>query len=236
MPTLLNTAEGGTNGVQPTTSDTGSGDPFTSIVKTDASAVLEYTNVAVAHGGMAYRMASRGTLSAESLTWDAAPVVSCRGQVNVMCDVTPTATTTLVQFRASTGGNIAGYLVLSTGRAVQVRDGSLVAQYTFTNLLTAGTYYRLEFHYVAGGAGAGTIRAALYALDSSVLIEDSGNVAATPAATVNACGAVRFGIANVVTNTPSTTGFLYLDDPMAFVVPTVLAQPDLPLVYLRKNR
>jgi hypothetical protein len=243
MPTLVNNAEGGSNGVLPTTGDTGSGDSWSTVTRTDASAILEYTNVWSAHGGLAYRLASRSVASAEILGWNDTAIASVFGRFYMMSDVTVGGTTRLAQFRESSAGTVGGYLELNTTGAISIRHAAEGSAYTFTNLLTLGSPYRVEFNYIPGGATC-TIQARLYAMDSLSAIEDSGVVTVTPSASTTTCGTVNFGQSNATsTDRPSATGYIYLDDLAAFT-PTwpgpaafgVTAPAALPLIYLRKNR
>lgn len=215
---LTNNAEGGVNGVTPTTTDTGSGDAFTSVVK-GASSVLDYSNAHPAHGGMGYRMATRATAESNYVSWTNGSTVStCYGRLYIYYDVAPTIGHSFLQCRSS-AGVILGYLhiSMSSGEKLQISDGSETAQWTGTTSISAGTQYRLEYAFVAGGA-TGSCQLKLYVADSNTVTEDSGIVTITPGSSTTAVDMIRIGssINANTANAPTSTGYIFFDDLSAF--------------------
>lgn len=217
---LTNTAEGGTNGVTPTTTDTytDSSNPFTTVTKGPVASILDYSNAHPAHGSMGYRMATRATAESNYVLWTNGSAVStCYGRLYFYYDVAPTVGHSFFQCRTSTA--VLGYLhiSMSAGEKLQVSDGSEIAQFTGSVAIQAGTQYRLEYAFTAGGA-TGTGQYKLYSGDSTTLLEDSGAVSITPSSSTTTVDTVRFGVvmnANTA-NAPSSTGYMFFDDLSAF--------------------
>lgn len=216
MAVQSNNAEGGVNGALPTISDTGSGDAFTVVAKA-SDAVLEYTNVAVGHGGMAYRAATRTTSSTAYFEMTATLAATNYGRQVFMVDdhSTGVSASRISQFRSSAAGTILGALFLSsTGTTLQIRDGASVNKYDFTNKLTFGSWYRIEWQVTVNNTSTAQIQARLYNRDSASLIEDSGLVSSpiNGAALIPEWKSVRFGVSASIANDPSATGYFYYDD------------------------
>lgn len=211
---LSNNAEGGTSGVTPTTSDTGSGDAFTTVSKGPVAGILEYTNVSKMHGSLAYREATRGTAESNYVGYTTTAAQDYYGRFYFMCDDVVNGGQ-IVHFRVSDGGQNCGIIFFTSARKLDIRTPASVSVYLFTNALTLGTWYRVEWHCVSNNTTNFSMQVRLYAGDSTVVIEDSGVQTVAIGATVNTWASTRYGI-NTASNIPSTTGFLYFDDIRAF--------------------
>ena len=213
-----NSAEGGTNGVTPTTTDTGSGDQWSAVVGPGTAAIQEYTTVQAMHGTKAYRYATRGTAEASYLAWDnGTAITETYGRVYVRYD-NINATTRVVQWRVGAASTVLGYINLSSAGVVQLKTGTDTLAWTGPTL-TVNTWYRIEWHVDPDAAGSSSIQVRVYAGDGGTVVGsgDSGVVATSNGGASNAgIGYVRYGQATANANVPSTTGFVYLDDPAAF--------------------
>lgn len=211
-----NNAEGGVNGVTPTPADVGSGDPY-DVVSKGANSILEYTTVLKAHGSKAVRIANHSGVSEQNyFGFQTAGGADWYGRFYYICDVTPTATTRIVQMRLSTGG-VAGSMWHSTGNALTIRHGNDSTLYTFANLIPALTVYRIEHHVVVNNTVSVNFQARLYAGDSVVPIEDSGVQVVTATSALATWDLIRFGGGVTAQGTyPSATGYQVFDDNAAF--------------------
>ena len=219
MTSQYNTAEGGTDGVTPTTSDTGSGDSL-GVVTPGAVSTVKYSSAHPAHGSLGYKLANN-TATAEIAKigqLDAAGgAASVYGSFYYLCDVTPSASLRICRARKN-GGTIGGGVWQSTANKLMIRDGSDATIYTFTNAMTPGTVYRIEWEMVVNGTTAVTLQVRLYSGDGTTVIEDSGAQSITAGATVSAIDLVEYGggITSTATWPDASTGAQYFDDLKAF--------------------
>lgn len=213
---LWNNAEGGTNGVQPTISDTGSGNAFTAIT-IGATATLVYSNAAPIHGSLAYQFATRATADKANLVWAHSSLTTSYGRMGFLVDNLASATH-LLQWRVSNGGVVLGYLSVTAGGNAIIRNGADIAVWTSTTVLSINTKYRFEWSVNPTGDGNSSIQVKIFNGDSTTALEDSGVQIIpvnTGGGTPTTTAAIEFGIPNNSSNTPSATGFFYLDDLIA---------------------
>lgn len=219
MTSQYNTAEGGADGVTPTTADTGSGDSL-GVVTPGTVSTVKYSITHPAHGTLGYKLANN-TATAEIATigqLDAGGgAASVFGSFYYLCDVTPISSLRVAQLRKN-GGGVAGGIYHDTGNHLQVRHGSDAAAYTFTNAMTAGTVYRVEWEIVVNGTTSATLQVRMYVGDSTSVIEDSGAVAITATATIAAIDLIRYGggVTSTATWPDAATGAQYFDDLKSF--------------------
>lgn len=210
LPTY-NNAEGGTLGATVTTANSGvpSGNPWDSVViGTSASAVFDNTHVA--HGGMAYKIATGATATQVLLKWtetSGVPLVYFRLYIYMTSNSTAVRA---VEYRTGTGGGSAGPSVLVTGTgALQLQDATFTTQITFTNHVPLNQWVRIEGFFTADPAN-GQMSASLFtSMDALIPAEThSGSGFNTSAAGTTVFTQFWFGQASSVANTPA----LWLDD------------------------
>lgn len=220
---LVNNFEGGTNGSTILTSDTGSGDPWSAVSATSfTAAVQQYTNTNKMHGSLAYRGATRGTSENVWVAFtNSAPASSWYGRFYFMID-NLASLTNLAYFRVN-GGTIGGFIGVDSTGHIQLRNGADTLASTGTATISTSTWYRLEWNFTGStSTTAGTLIYKLYSGDSTTTLEDNtsgtpGNSVTMQAAMASGWDHVRLGpTISAGTNTPSTTGYLYLDDISAF--------------------
>lgn len=212
---LANNAEGGTSGVTPATSDTGSGDPWT-LVTAGPNSILDYSNVAYAHGLLSYQYANHSATAEQNfLSWtNLSPLANGFGRLFVMVSATPTVITPVMRFFS--GGTTIGTLNLTTGRKIQFVSGLGGTQFTSATALTANAWYRVEWNAIFNATATGTLQIRLYLGDVTSPLEDSGQVNNPLTTSIATCSMVRYGFVSAVANAPTATDFLYLDDLVAF--------------------
>lgn len=215
---LTNNAEGGVSGATPTTTDGGSGDNWTTVT-TSGDAVLQYANTPTLAGSMAYKLGTRTSL-ANHLAWTNPTVMDeTSGSFLFLVDVADiTAAVYIMQLRQTLTGFIAMYITFGSTEKVLIRYGTdTTSAFTSSGSIAANTVYRIDWFYRAP-ADAGTIGQArlLWSDAASVLIEDSGWVNVTATGSLSSVSYVRYGMANAIANSPSATGFVYLDSISAF--------------------
>ena len=210
----FNYADGGTNGTTPAVTDTGSGDAL-GVVTAGPNSICQYSNAHPGHGTLGYKLANN-TATAESNfigQLDAGGgAASVFGSFTYLCDVTPTSSLRVTMVRKNAAG-IAGGIWHSTGNLLQIRHGNDSLAHAFTNAMTPGTKYRIEWEVVVNGTTSATLQVRLYLMDSNTLIEDSGAIAITASAAVSAIDLIRYGGGATSTATwPAATGAQYFDD------------------------
>lgn len=210
-----NTAEGGVNGVTPTTADTGSGDPLGAVVPGTVS-VVRYSSARPAHGALGYELANN-TATAEQASIGqidtAGGAAHVDGSFYYTCPVTPTANTRVARLRKSSAG-VAGSIYHSTANKLQVRHGSDALLFTFTTAMIPGTKYRIEWEIIVNGTTTVTLQVRLYQGDTVAVMEDSGPQTVTATAAVSAIDEIQYGGGvTSAANWPSATGSQFFDDP-----------------------
>lgn len=225
MAAKTNNAEGGSNGVVPTSSDTGSGDAFTTVTNGGVAGKVEYTTTQKAHGTLAYRYYTRGTGEVETLIWDNGADITADtyGRFYLYID-NINVLTRLLQYRStSAGGVVLAYITAinsGAGYTVNIRHGTDASSAWASPVLTLSTWYRVEWYVdmAAGTTSQMNIRLRVYLGDDTTEVTsgDSGNILTTQNGVATTLRTVRHGQSTADTNRPSTTGFVYMDDLVAY--------------------
>lgn len=186
-----------------------------------AGAAYEYTNVSAASGTKAARYANRATGGDNYRGWTtASPAASFYGRFYFMVD-NIAASTRIIQFRSAQGGSTIGGFWLSFQSPnwfLRMTNSTDSAIYNFNvnqSTLTLNTWYRCEWFLQVNGASAPTMQGKLFLGDSTTAMEDSGSLSGSTSYTGSTWSSMRFGINDgsaTVTNNPSSTGYIYLDN------------------------
>jgi len=211
---LLN-AEGGTDGVTPTTADTFVGDAPTAF-NIGTGSVLTYSSTQKMHGAMAYRMGMHSATAAQNgFRHNVTPARTvCAGRLYFLTDTTTfTNNWYLLQFKDTINNHSMGQFVLGTGIALTSWDGANNFMATLQTGLSINHWYRLEYVVTANGATC-AFQWWLYDGDSTTAINSgSFNAPNGGAASVTAFDQVFHGPGTFTNaNSPSATGYVYYDD------------------------
>lgn len=163
-----NTAEGGTDAVVVTTGNSGgvSGDAWQAV---NGGTVWTYSAAHTARGALAYKCDQAAGVAAV-LQWQLATVTEHYGRLYFY--VTDFAASADPFVRAYATGFSEGFRIeLNAAHRLVVRDANAAACYTGTTVLTAGTWYRLEWHVVASTT-VGQLEAKLFVADSATPFEN----------------------------------------------------------------
>ena len=172
MASLVNTAEGGSNGTSVTTANSGgaSGDAFA--VSKPAGATIVFSTAAGMDGSLGYNITTTDTVAAY-LVWNDLPV-STRW-VGAFEFKLPSLPTTAINISRFKGVNTsAASLFVTSAAKLQLYDSSGVAisSTLFSASLSANTEYRIEYAIAAGSTGSsGSATIALYAHGGTTAIE-----------------------------------------------------------------
>lgn len=213
---LSNNAEGGTSGVAPTTGDTGSGDSWTTIIGPPAAGTLEYTNAWSNDGALGYRAATRGTVGAAGVGWTTTAAVTSYHRIYFQADVAASASYNIVAIRNNAVGSVGvGFLAITVTNNLRIINAGGTTAFTGSWPIAVSTPYRLEWTVTSGGATS-TCRYLLSGLGER-LLEDSGTITITPAASGTTHDEIRIGqLTAGAANLPNTTGFFYWDSVCGF--------------------
>lgn len=228
--TLVNTFEGGSNGVTLTGAGSGntggvSGNSFD--VVTSAGATLAFDSTRTVHGGgmscQVATVASAASFTTWSTSMGSQPQMWFR--VYLYFTAFPANTHKIVTFRQ--GAALCGYVQLNTAGTFGFLDAANSSIFGATAVIPLNQWFRIE-GYLYGGNGSGQAELKLFTS------ADSANAAqvTTSAATQNTRGApdnVRFGVETAVAN----AGPFWMDDPGAssagYLGPAAGAGPFYPL-------
>jgi len=155
MVVLVNSADGGTDGVTVTTGNSGgaSGDAWDRITRTDATATCAYDAAQSAHGGMSIRQATGAIASETNMRWDISvgTLERCTGRCYfrmAAVGVDPPGTRHLVRFKGA-GSLTARFQVKSTA-SIELRNGANSIVATSDLEVVANEWYRVEWDIVPG--------------------------------------------------------------------------------------
>lgn len=170
MAIFLNSAEGGTNDATATTANTGgaSGTAFETV-----TAAVKFASAAAFQGAMGYR--SSGSTQTTRWATGGSTAVLMRGFFRF---TDPTLGPTAMRLALSSGSVAINLLNTGTLGRPQLYMGA--AKATGTTPLAANTWYR---YVLFADSSAGTMRAAIYAGNTSTLVWDSGLVTGQTIAT-----------------------------------------------------
>jgi len=230
MAIFQNNAEGGVNGVTPTTSDSGSGDAWANVVKA-TGAILQYDNSAPLNGLMDYVFGNRGTAGASYLEAQDGDLTTHFNRVYFKFDVADITQSMNILTMRSSAGVVGGIIGLQATEKLRIASADGTTIFTLATTLTQNTRYRLEWKFDANGATCG-LQVKLFTGDSTTVLEDSGAQTVTPGSSITTWRTVRMGITNSVANAPSSSGLLHMDDPLFFATdwpgPSLLNQQARP--------
>lgn len=206
MALFQNSAEGGTNGTNVTSANSGgnSGDKFNTV--TPGTGTLTYDTAAAAHGLLGYNFTSSGTGSGV-VSWNAvinlAPSVATRVYFNPGSTL-PSSLLRLVDIRNTAGTAVRVQYSATNHLLIQNAAGTTL--FTSSTAVSANTWYRIELAMSVSATGA-TINYDYYLLDSTIPVEagystTTGNTGTTYIITVS------MGSAAAATN----VGAFYMDD------------------------
>lgn len=170
MPTISNTAEGGTNGTTVTTGNSGGGSGTAcSTVTVGATATLQFSNVSPAplKGSMSFYMAHAS--SEQTVMWWALATTS-RTVLRTYWRFTGavSAQDSLLSIRHSSGNMVTLVRETTDKLIIQNAAGANITASRSTNALVAGTTYRIEVEVNKGtGTNNGLLGYAYYVGDSS---------------------------------------------------------------------
>jgi hypothetical protein len=156
----LNTAEGGTHGTGVTTGNSGggSGDAF-STVSAGAGGVLEFSNVQVMRGSLAYAY-SPASATQCYVVWNDGSTGSVWGlRFYLRLTGNPSAETVLVAVQSTGGAAVAQINLMTTGALKSVSGGNTTLG--TTSVLSLNTWYRVTLSGIQS-ATAGVSNLALY--------------------------------------------------------------------------
>lgn len=203
--TFLAHGNGGTNGVNVTTSDASSGNLWAQ-VDVDADDRFEYTTDSFL-GGMGYRYSTRdGTANGRVYaTHTPLPEVFNKWYFKFDDIVSGTRMCTCRQGIAQSYGC---WISLLTTDQIRLGNGDTSNVWT-SPTLTIGEWYKIEHWY-----SAVALRSQVWiyrAIDESP-VADSGSQPVTQTAGFSTVGAIAMGMQVGEPNRPSTTGWVYLDE------------------------
>lgn len=233
---LSNNAEGGTNGATVTTGNSGgtSGNAW-DLVTIGTTCTAVYTTTA-AHGLLAYAFTTGTTSGVSTAGWTTSvgtlSAVYGRAYVNLSGGL-PATTDANIQHKGS-GSSSAGNIQIDTGGHIVAQTPGFATAFTFTAAMSTATWYRIEWHMVAGAAGVGSMQVLLYSADSTSAIEQHTDNANAWGGTGTTITETDYGWTNSHPSQPTiifdsiaiaTTGFLGPDIATVF-----LSGPAAPLL------
>lgn len=217
-----NNAEGGSNGVSPTTTDTGSGDHWSGLSTTGTGVTNVYSTDHPAHGSLGYKLAlASGSTAGTYLQWfDTTAPASSYGRAYLYFTGTQFfgGLTRLISLGPEAGGDIC--IIAITGGATP--HWSIWNQSESTSLWASSaspaynTLYRIEWHIITNNTTTSQIQVRIYAGDDTSPIEDSGVVNVTTSVAAADAHMALFGIPYGGGYWPSSDGTAYYDDLVAF--------------------
>lgn len=210
MALQTNSAEGGTNGVTPSTGNSGgaSGDAFAvSIPGASTNSTCVYSTAQKAHGSLAYLFTTKPS-DTSYVQWSVTPGGSLSVRFYYYTTTTPSTTSLICQIR---NGSQAAQIGLGSDMILRVMNAASGNLTTGWSALSLNTWYRIEIVVTKGTTTSnGRIQAKYFSLDSTSPIGtpyDSG--ATTNAGTVDFTQ-VRFGRAGGAAT--SADQVYYIDD------------------------
>jgi len=229
---LTNNAEGGTNGVTPTTSDTGSGDQLSEILGPPAGGTNEYTTTQSAHGTTCYRARTDTTAGASGVGLGVGgTIVSGYHRVYIFHDAA-TIASAFNCIAVRVGTTAVAFLDISATKKLRLKGGNGVVVYAGTTTITESQWWRVEFYIEANGTTSVNGQYWLYSYDSASVTEDSTLFAMTANSAISNYDTIRMGQLNTsLTSCPAAGAYFYWDD-MAFghtsqIGPAVLPPPQV---------
>jgi hypothetical protein len=207
---LANTAEGGTSGATPTSSDTGSGDPWDAVT-VNTGHTITYDTTQHWHGSKSYKFTTGTTAATTELKWNTSLTNASQGfaRVYIRLAAYPTVTVVPVRWVDGTGSTVASLRVSNAG-ALSFNDGSGIQQLVCSTHIPLNTWARIDGSVVSSAtAGVGSISLFLTDPDSSTADE-----AHTSSASLSTNGA-QIAEAWFGCTATATTGSIsfWLDDP-----------------------
>ncbi len=173
-----------------TNSDDGTaGNAFDGIDIASGAAVIFSTTQAM-HGTRSVRITQAATPGQSGVKWNTVMGVQTNWYGRVYCRwpaLPPSGRHVFLQFWSISGGAFRGDLSLHTDGKIYVED-SASGTTASTTTLSVNTWYRVEWHWIAGTASNGSLLVKLYLGDSITLLEtEFGRTAVTMGASADEC-------------------------------------------------
>ena len=204
MTLVQNSAEGGTNGTQLTTANSGggSGDAFT-VVSPGSSARCTFDNTQTMHGSLSYKIAAAASTTTFN-GWNGYTATTMAARFYFRFSALPSvAGFRLLDIRDSAAAGVGRVNMNASNQLIFQNNGSTLK--TFTNALSANTWYRLE---VVCGNNTAVYKCDYYLGDSTTPVETGFSNATQASGSTNTLAEVRFGPSASTTFASS----LWLDD------------------------
>jgi hypothetical protein len=182
---LYNNAEGGTNGVTPTTSDTGSGNPYDT-VNDPANSTVQYSTAQAAHGTTSISVATgaSGTETAY-LAWSTQLGTFSYIQVRAYVYLTAAPSTTDAFLELETlSATFQGGIQIQTNKTLLIQNAAFGTVHTMTSTLPLNAWFRVEALFTLAGVN-GAITLNYYATPDSTTVTESYTGAANFGASAN---------------------------------------------------
>jgi hypothetical protein len=207
FPVLVNTFEGGTNGVtvSPGNSGGASGAAFDSVT-IGGGATLAFDSTRAAHGALSLQVATVASATSY-VQWSASmgPQSPAWFRAYLYLTANPAANHRAVTFLQ--GGTLCGYVqVLTTGR-LQFVNAAGSAIFTTTAAVPLGQWFRIE-GFLTGDATAGQVELKLFASQADGVTPDETDTSSAAQNTAGRPDTVRYGVAAAVAN----AGPFWMDD------------------------
>ena len=218
--TLVNNAEGGTNGTTVTTGNSGgtSGFPFDSIF-IGGSAALAYDNTHAAHGTLAYKVSTGGSATTALSEWNSSVGTQTTIFYRMYCYI-PSGELGVAAWRSfetrNSGGHAASVLFQTNG-TIQLSAGTaFIAPVIFGYQAPVDQWFRVE-GFFTGDPSAGVINMALFTSPDALIPVEVRTV--TGQNTTGVLSQYWFGQSNSTAN----SGPFWYDDiglsPLGFIGP-----------------
>lgn len=204
-PPLLNTFDGGTDGVNLTTANTGGASGTAASSITDTGNIQKFNAANAIHGGMCMTVVQTATPTSARWDWTGlGTITNADVWFRSYVKLATVAQCVFMGVRTNAAALAAEFFIDSTGHvAVNTSGGLNIATLLgTTTTVTAGQWFRVETRVRANGAGASHVEWWLYTSP------DSTSVAETKVSTVENAGTdvgqVRWGqVTNAVANLTS---------------------------------
>jgi len=178
VPGLVNTFEGGSNGVTITAANSGgaSGTAWDSVIFT--AGTLAYDTAHAAHGSLSAKFVTVANTSTRmKYTTTMGTQTEIYGRFYLYATAGPTGTNiALVTVR--NGVSIAARISWNTNNKLYLVDANGTTQYTFTNTVTLNQWTRIEWH-IKASTTAGILECKLFNTTESSTATETSNLAAT---------------------------------------------------------
>jgi hypothetical protein len=211
MTLLTNSAEGGTNGITVSTSNSGgaSGNAFdaTSI---PAGGSLNYSSTQAAHGTLSIQCATSTIAAGDYVQWSTSmgTLAEQFGRVYVYLTSAPAGNDVIVRYIG--GSTVLARLQVTTGRVLRLLDTSSTVVATFTNTVPLNAWCRIEWDLTFPASATASATVKLFLTPDSGTADETQTPASNGSLNFGSANitSVRFGWTNGVANQPN----MFIDD------------------------